>query len=726
MSGPSRRRNPIITRGKKSDKKKKKMEAQNRNITAPKDSFTELRQGMDSQRKELIKGNSPTGDKGILSEPSPLFFDRTEDIRSKKKDGYGMAILLEGPGYNEGVDISKVKQERMLVINGKRPSIFQDLPRQYKELEENLKQQEKESRTEVLDRGRKREEQNKKNAAKEAEKRRAEKEKLEAQRREEIEVKKREDAIRLAKSQAIEQERLDSQRKEKIEAERREELLRLEEAARLQEREQEKLDLQRKEKIEAEGLAENRTVFSPKQGFLHRLWKKIKNAILSKKSNQKNRLQEEVLLVGETVQQIDEIEEPEEVFEVVEVETLVEEIDIQEEVPVIEDTVQQIVEIEELEEVLVIGETLQQIDVIEEVETETLIEEIDVQEEVPVIEDTVQQIIESEEPEEDIEELPDFETGEVLLADLRITIKDEPLPIEFILKVLMEKHGLGKKDVNILIDHIASPFSVCKTMKGDLFERFIESFDEQNSQSRGGEIWTQIIQIIGLDSLSADQQVEIYNLFMGDKKKVNQKVRTLAILYHFIPLKFERWWQKEMIDSFTTKKYNSDYIYYQGKNFPEEIVEEARMLICAYAIEKPGLVAKAYTSAKHQAGKHHENRTERWLKKVAGKIEYLTEAEIQKFGGQKYGNKHVSTKITPDILLKKPIKLSKEGQHIHWIDAKKHFIDPALSPEYRVDSFCNQLEKYVRAYGPGLIVWGKDFSEEWNDATKGVVQHIKI
>jgi len=25
-----------------------------------------------------------------------------------------------------------------------------------------------------------------------------------------------------------------------------------------------------------------------------------------------------------------------------------------------------------------------------------------------------------------------------------------------------------------------------------------------------------------------------------------------------------------------------------------------------------------------------------------------------------------------------------------------------------------------------LVVWGKDFSEEWNDATEGVVQHIKI
>jgi hypothetical protein len=36
------------------------------------------------------------------------------------------------------------------------------------------------------------------------------------------------------------------------------------------------------------------------------------------------------------------------------------------------------------------------------------------------------------------------------------------------------------------------------------------------------------------------------------------------------------------------------------------------------------------------------------------------------------------------------------------------------------------MNKYVRAYGPGLIVWGKNFSEEWNEATKGAVQHIKI
>ena len=647
MSGPPRRRNPVITRGKKSDKKKKKLAAQNKVRTSPQDGFAELRQGLDSQRKEILRGNSQTNDRGVLSEPSPLFFDKTESIRSKKKEGQGAAILLEEPRYKNGINISKVKQERMLVIDGKRSSVFQDLSKQYKELTENLKQEVKESQTEVLERGRKREEQNKKKAAEESEKRRLE--------------------------------------KEKIEADKRKELLRLEEVAKLQGMEKKKLE-------------DRRSEISPKRGLLQRLWEKIKDILLTMKPQPKHHLQKETLVVEEPAQELVEVDEPgEEVF-------------------VGEEPVQELVEVEVHEEEVVI----------EEVEIETPSEEIDIQEEVFVVEEPVHEIVEVEDREEVVEELPDFETGEVLLADLRITMRDEVLPIEFILKVLMEKHSLSKKDVNILIDHVASPFSICKTMKGDGFERFIESFDDQNSQSKGLEIWTQIIQIIGLNSLSADQQVEIYNLFMGDEKKVNQKVRTIAILYHFLPMKFERWWQKEMIDSFTMKKYDSDYRFYQKKNFSEQIIEEARMLICAYAIEKPRLVAKEYTSAKHQAGKHHENQTELWLKKVAGKIEYLTEGEIQKFAGQKYGNKHVSKKITPDILLKKPIQLSKEGQHIHWIDAKKHFIDPALSPEFRVGSFCNQLEKYVRAYGPGLIVWGKDFSEEWNDATEGVVQHIKI
>jgi hypothetical protein len=180
-----------------------------------------------------------------------------------------------------------------------------------------------------------------------------------------------------------------------------------------------------------------------------------------------------------------------------------------------------------------------------------------------------------------------------------------------------------------------------------------------------------------------------------------------------------------MVPNFVLSKYNSDYTFFHNKQFTNELIEEARMLLCAFAIEKPNFLANKYTYAKHIAGKIHEDQTENWLNKN-GEIEYITESDIPAFGGKKYGKKFVNPNITPDILLRNPIQLSAQGQHIHWIDAKKHFIDPAFSPEYRIEQFCNQIEKYARAYGPGLVVWGKDFSEEWNDATEGVVQHIKI
>ena len=150
------------------------------------------------------------------------------------------------------------------------------------------------------------------------------------------------------------------------------------------------------------------------------------------------------------------------------------------------------------------------------------------------------------------------------------------------------------------------------------------------------------------------------------------------------------------------------------------------MLLCAFAIEKPSRVADEYTYAKHKAGRIHEDQTEEWLNKGGSKVQYITEDQIRGRGGQKYGSKYVNAKITPDILLRDPIQLSPEGQHIHWIDAKKHFVDPGLSPEPFIEQFCHQIETYVRAYGPGLVVWGKNFSEEWNEATEGVVQHIKI
>ncbi|RJU82990.1 MAG: hypothetical protein DWB99_03425, partial [Candidatus Poseidoniales archaeon] len=363
-------------------------------------------------------------------------------------------------------------------------------------------------------------------------------------------------------------------------------------------------------------------------------------------------------------------------------------------------------------------------EIVEEVQEE--VEEEEVEEESPIVETPVEQVPESENQAEEVEDESRDDNEEVILSVLRKAIREEPRPIEFIEKILMKTHDISKKDVKIIINQVASPFSICKTINDDAFYRFISSLEDEKVSGGGVEIWTKVIQTIGLDQISEDQQVEIYNMFMGHENNVNRRIKAFAILYHFLPAKFEKWWQKEMISDFTLRKYNSDYKFFRQKNFTNNLIDEARMLLCAYALEKPNLVAKEYTIARHQAGQVHENKTEKWLKKGNRQIEYLTEEQIRNTSQKKYGEKYLSNKITPDLLLKIPIQLYHEGQHIHWIDAKKQFIDPALSPENRINNFCEQLEKYVRAYGPGLIVWGKDFSEEWNEATEGVVQHIKI
>jgi len=130
-----------VPRGKKSDRKKKKMEKRNRNSPTQVDGFTEILEQTNQQRKELIRGDSSSADKIILVEPSALFFEKTDSLRSKKRVGGGSAILLQSPEFMVGVGVPKVKKERMLVIDGKRAMIFKDLHQHFKEQKANLKQE---------------------------------------------------------------------------------------------------------------------------------------------------------------------------------------------------------------------------------------------------------------------------------------------------------------------------------------------------------------------------------------------------------------------------------------------------------------------------------------------------------------------------------------------------------------------------------------------------------
>ena len=873
MSAPPRRRNPVITRGKKSDRRKQKLNSRKEKSQSTNVGFDKINELANEKRKQILKGNYSPDDFAFLSEPPSLFFEKTDSIRIRQRDSSGTAILLKEPEYEQGVPTDKVKQERIRVIKGQKSMVFHGLKKQFNQHKAKVKQEARKTDPEVIEKARKREEHNRAKAAEEAERKRIAKETERA--RVLAEERKKEDAANIARlhlerlqevsrQMAIHEEKLNSEQASQELSRKREQKHSQMRASQQIKLDSEKMDVTKSEngedifeshtstEVEEYGqlgtdvpktidFVENKTETLPvseierphernlstskrekmksnsdrktshhmKDSFWVKLWNMARKLLPSRSSSRMS-LENEANQFGGVVQnQSGEIQnttfkkkQGDKQVSGLEVKTdlsyslvnkklgsegrvdhkePVEEVESQEpEAATIEETEVMASEIdqhfEEVESQEPEAATIEETEVMasevdqhfEEVEsqepeaatieeTEVMASEIDqhfeevesqepeaatieeTEDMAPEINESVGEIDISEkewqsEPngeldekneENEEEELPEIETGEIILADLRLRMQQEPQPIKFITRLLIDRHNLSRKSVNRLFGHVASPFSICKTMDAKDFQRFIDSLNNQDV-SGGQDIWTKIIEIIGPNSISTEQQLEIYNLFMGDQKKTTRRVKTVAILYHFLPARFDRWWEKEMILPPVSRKYSNDYDYFEEIDCTSESIEDARMLLCACALEKPTAIANEFTYSKHLAGETHESDTEKWLNRGGRKIDYITQNQIPEFAGKRYGSKHVSPTVTPDILLKDPIQLTKDGQHIHWIDAKNHFIDPALSPENLINDFCGQLEKYVRRYGPGLIVWGKKFSEEWNEATEGVVQHIKI
>ena len=842
MTVPPRRRNPVITRGKKSDRRKQKLDSRKQKSQSANVGFDQIHEMNNEKRKQFLRGNSSPGDYAFISEPPPLFFEKTKTIRLRQRDESGSAILLDDSKFEQGVPADKVKEERILVLKGQKSIVFHGLKKQFNQHKARVKQEARKTDPEVIEKARKREERNRAMAAEEAERKRIKKENEDARLLDE--ERKKEESARLARlhleklqevsrlmaiqeeklkselerkrleeieqdhshKKEIQQNELDSEEVDVANSEKGEErsestpLTQVQEygpletditqtidvpvnemktlhVPKIERPEQQSVSLP-KEKLESN--SEGDTSSRKLSGFWSKLWNMARKLLPSRSNSSKRQhnvankseastTDETEVVAHEIDEPVEEIEgqEPEasttDETEVVahEIEEPVEEIESQEpEASAIDETEVHLLEIdepvEEIEsqepEALDTGETEVVAQEIEEPvgaiesqepeasatdETEIVAHEIDepveeIQQSVGEVEfseameksESNGELDETDEGNEE-EDLPEIETGEIILADLRLKMQQEPQPIKYITHLLIERHKLSQKGVNRLIEHVASPFSMCKTMDAKDFDQFIDSLGNQEV-SNGHDIWTKIIEIIGPNSVSEEEQVEIYNMFMGDQNRTMRRVKTIAILFHFLPARFEDWWEKDMIPLPVSKKYSNDYHYFKQVDCTAESIEDARLLLCACGLEKPTAVANRFTYSKHLAGESHESDTEKWLKRAGRDIEYITQNEIPNYAGKKYGSKHVSSTVTPDILLKNPIQLTKDGQHIHWIDAKNHFIDPALSPDNLIDDFCGQLEKYVRRYGPGLIVWGKKFSEEWNEATEGVVQHIKI
>ena len=631
MSAPGRRRNPTITRGKKSERKRNKRRGLQTDNVSPINGLAAISEKAEQERKaKLISNEITDADITLLSEPSNTFNTETNNISNIPTKKEQNLININATNFNSGIELDKTKNDRSRVIKGQKPIIFKTMPKELKKKKNEIKQASRKIDENIIEKTRKRKELEKRNASIEHEK------KLLANKKEEEERLAQIEAARLAAIEKKEEERLVQ------------------------------IEVEIKKSVKKKGVGLFAKIFNKLTAVFT---KKDKIPTKSLQKNEKSL----VLIEEETELIIDDGEE----------------IQVKEEIEPITD------EIEE--------------EILSEEETELIIDDAEIQ------------------VEEEIE--PIIESGEVILAELRIAMRSEPSPINYTINMLIKKHNISMQNAKYIINHIVSPISICKMLTDDQFNHFIRSLDKDDSEiSQGGEIWTQVIQIIGLDSLTKDARVDIYNIFSDVKNlnKISKRVITIALLLNALPNRFKQWWSMEFFPLEVIEHFAQAYKFFRNKKLPQEAIDEARMLLCSYAIEKPKNIIQEYNYAKQMSGNKHENKTEKWLKESLKGVRYITEDQIKIYPDKHYGNKYVNKTITPDILLETPIQLSVDSQPIHWIDAKNHFVDPALSSDENVQSICNQMNKYVRTYGPGLIVWGRNFSEEWNHATKGNVQHIRI
>ncbi len=809
MSAPGRRRNPTITRGKKSERKRNKRRGLQTDNVSPINGLAAISEKAEQERKaKLISNEITDADITLLSEPSNTFNTETNNISNIPTKKEQNLININATNFNSGIELDKTKNDRSRVIKGQKPIIFNTMPKELKEKKQEIRQASRQVDDDIIEKTRKRTEQEKKNAAIAHDKKLLDlkKEKEEAERLAQIELERKLEieAARLAAMEKEEAERLaqiELERKLEIEAarlaamekEEAERLAQIElerkleiEAARLaamekeeaeleriaSEHEAERLRLEQEEsdrvaRVEEARLAQieldrklqiEKSMRRKKERFWGKLFNKL-TTVFAKKEKIQPKSQQQTEDLKTTILEKNEVLIEEKKVEIViddEEEIVID--DIEEEVLIEEKKVEIVIDDIEEEPLILWGEETEieiedEIDlVIDEVDDEEEIVIDDIEEEPLIlwgeeteieIEDEIDLVIDEVDDEEEIviddieekvlieeeEAIPIIESGEVILAELRIAMRTEPSPINYMIKMLANKHNLSKLNAKYIIDHVASPISICKMLTDDEFNSFIQSLDKNNSDSsKGEEMWTQVIQIIGPSSLTEDALVDIYNILSNDENqsKISQRVVTIALLLNALPNNFKHWWSMDSVPLKVVKHYAQHYKFISSKKFPQEAMDEATMLICSYAIEKPKSIFSVYNFAKQMSGNIHETKTEKWLKENSKDVRYITETEIKKYPEKRYGTKYVNQNITPDILLETPIQLSVDSQPIHWIDAKNHFVDPALSSDENVQSICNQMNKYVRTYGPGLIVWGRNFSEEWNHATKGNVQHIRI
>ena len=254
MSAPSRRRNPTITRGKKSERKRNKRQELQKDNVSPINGLAAISEKAEQDRKaRLINNGTTDADITLLSEPSSLFNSETNKIRNITTKNETNLINIKAANFEFGIELKATITDRSRVT-GKKPKILNGMPKELRKKKEEIKQASRKIDENIIEKTRKRRELEKRNAAIAHENKLLAIKKEEADRLAQIELEKKM-KIEAARIAAIEREEADRlaqielEKKMKIEAARIAAIER-EEADRLAQ-----IELEKKMKIEAARIA---------------------------------------------------------------------------------------------------------------------------------------------------------------------------------------------------------------------------------------------------------------------------------------------------------------------------------------------------------------------------------------------------------------------------------------------------------------------------------------
>lgn len=317
-------------------------------------------------------------------------------------------------------------------------------------------------------------------------------------------------------------------------------------------------------------------------------------------------------------------------------------------------------------------------------------------------------------------------------------------------QILMEsEREFDKKDASTLIDYISTPWALMNEINYNPRLEFLRSMggvsptklplNEELLKTAidaiGRQIETELLDMLFeiLKTHVALSESEIVEI-VEDFADAYPKKLPMIVLSHIIgrtPFFMTEWTTHASVGNYEAICTNN--MYYMKEKFTQRQIEAASEVFSAFALECPALASTRYTLRRHEAGKVHEGQVERWVKTHLKDADYILEDDLKLCRKKQFGihqlrprKKFPHINTTPDILFAHPVRLEGHDTKILWIDAKNAMYDPAFTKEETMGALFGQMERYLKEYGPGLMVWGKPFSEEWPEHTEPAVMHTTL